>query len=258
MATLVTVSCGSHLGVQKGEKTSTRSVTLIVSAAASLQDVLEIIAPQFHATYPDVNLDFNFGSSGSLQRQIEQGAPADVFFSAATTQMDALAQQGLIVPDSRQEIVENRLVLIAPNNTSNKIMHVAQLRDMTLNRFAVGEFRSVPAGQYAEQVFISLNLLGTLQPSLVFGRNVRGVLTAVANGNAELGMVYATDAALCDRVKVLAAAPEEAHQPITYPIATLDRSKTPDAAQFFINFLQTEPARETFETFGFVPILPAS
>ncbi|MEM9907982.1 MAG: molybdate ABC transporter substrate-binding protein [Cyanobacteria bacterium P01_D01_bin.44] len=230
---------------------SNTSVTVTVSAAASLQDALDAIAPQFSAAYPNIFVDYNFGSSGALQRQIEQGAPADVFFSAATPQMDALLENGLIVPDSRQNLVTNSLVLIAPVNSNLQITKIAQLRNADISRFAVGEFRSVPAGQYAEQVFAKLDLLEVLQPKFVFGNNVRSVLTAVESGNAELGMVYATDAALSDQVKVLATASADAHPPIVYPIAVVQDTPDPEAAQTFIDFLTTDAAQETFKQFGF-------
>jgi molybdate transport system substrate-binding protein len=216
-----------------------------------LQDALEAIAPQFGESYPNITVTYNFGSSGALQQQIEQGAPADVFFSAAAKQMDALAQKALILTDSRQNVVTNSLVLIAPKDSTLAVTDLTQLKGVPISHFAVGEFRSVPAGQYAEQTLKHLGLLETLQSKFIFGNNVRGVLTAVASGNADLGMVYATDAALSDQVKVLVTAPESSHQSIVYPIAALKQSLHPEAAQSFIDFLTSEPAQVTFESFGF-------
>ncbi len=258
IACIVVIGCGSSAWVGDTKATSVQSITLTISAAASLQDVLEAIAPQFQASHQGIAVNFNFGSSGALQQQIVQGAPSDVFFSAAKSQMDVLEQGGLIIPDSRQDIVANRLVLIAPINSAWVITDIAQLKGVNITRFAVGEFRSVPAGQYAKEVFTNLNLLETLQSSFVFGNSVRGVLAAVASGDAELGMVYATDAALSKRVKVLAIAPEGSHQPITYPIAVLKSSQIPDVARTFIEFLTTESAQKTFVEFGFDPISPLS
>ncbi|MGI8932690.1 MAG: molybdate ABC transporter substrate-binding protein [Phormidesmis sp.] len=226
-------------------------MTITVSAAASLQDALEAIAPQFSTAYPNIAVDYNFGASGALQRQIEQGAPVDVFFSAATKQMDALADKALILPSSRQNLLTNRLVLIAPTASNLNITNLSQLKDTDISRFAVGEFRSVPAGQYAEQVFQKLDFLDALQSKFVFGNNVRSVLSAVESGNADLGMVYATDAALSERVKVILTVPADAHSPITYPIAVVQSSPRPEAAQTFINFLTTEPAQAIFQAFGF-------
>jgi len=228
-----------------------KPVTLTVSAAASLQDVLDAIAPQFQKAHPQITVDYNFGSSGALQRQIEQGAPADIFFSAAPPPMDVLSAKGLLVPDSRQDLVTNRLVLIAPTGSNLDITDIAQLQDTDIRRFAVGEFRSVPAGQYAEQALEALDVLEPLQTKFVFGNNVRTVLAAVESGNAELGMVYATDAALSQQVKVLTTVPQEAHLPILYPVAMLQSTAQGEAAQTFIDFLTTETAQKTFEEFGF-------
>ncbi|MEL6160876.1 MAG: molybdate ABC transporter substrate-binding protein [Cyanobacteria bacterium J06554_11] len=226
-------------------------VTLTVSAAASLQDALEAITPRFSEAHPDIVAEYNFGASGALQRQIEQGAPADIFFSAAAKPMDSLEENGLIVSGSRQDLVTNRLVLIAPAASRLEISNIAQLGTARFDRLAVGEFRSVPAGQYAQQVFEKLDLLESLQPKFVFGKSVRSVLGAVESGHAELGIVYATDAALSDKVKVMAATPEGFYAAIVYPIAVLQRSPAPEVAQAFIDFLMTESAQTTFSELGF-------
>ena len=233
-------------------------ITLTVSAAASLQDALEAIAPEFQAAHPEIAIAYNFGSSGALQRQIEQGAPADVFFSAADRQMDILAAKGLIAPESRQDLVANRLVLIAPENPTLQVADLAQLKDASISRLAVGEFRSVPAGQYAEQALAKLDLLDPLQSKFVFGNNVRSVLAAVESGNADLGIVYASDTARSDRVRTLATIPADTHAPIRYPIAAMSASPHPEAARQFIEFLQANAAQQTFTHFGFTPIPPSS
>ncbi|MEL6778169.1 MAG: molybdate ABC transporter substrate-binding protein [Cyanobacteria bacterium J06597_16] len=234
-----------------GELPSAPTVTITVSAAASLQDALDAIAPNFSRTHPNIVVNYNFGSSGALQQQIEQGAPADIFFSAATQQMDALAKKGLILPDSRQNLANNQLVLIASTASPLKFTDISQITTADINRFAVGAFRSVPAGQYAEQSLNKLGLLTSLQSKFVFGNNVRNVLSAVESGNAELGMVYATDAALSDQVKVLLTIDPSTHSPITYPIAIVQTTTHLKAAQTFIDFLTRKAAQQTFEAFGF-------
>ncbi|MEM6350732.1 MAG: molybdate ABC transporter substrate-binding protein [Cyanobacteria bacterium P01_D01_bin.14] len=235
-------------------QTSNSPVTITVSAAASLEDVLLAIAPTFTTTHPDISVDYNFAASGALQRQIEQGAPVDVFFSAAVQQMDALDEKDLVVAASRQEIVTNSLVLIAPQSSSLDITSLDQLKAADIDHFAVGEFRSVPAGQYAEQVLKNLDVLNALESKFVFGNTVRSVLSAVSTGSADVGMVYATDAALSEQVKVLATAPAGAHETITYPTAVVQASTQPESAQTFIDFLKTEPAQMTFTEFGFAPV----
>lgn len=252
---LLTASCGSSaLAPNRSEsrpETPAQTVEITVSAAASLQDALEAITPEFHAAYPDIEISYNFGASGALQQQIEQGAPADIFFSAAAKQMDVLAEKGLILKDTRQDLLTNSLVLIAPVQSQLAVTDIAQLKDAEIGIVAVGEFRSVPAGQYAEQVFTKLNLLEPLQSKLVFINNVRGVLAAVESGNADVGMVYATDAALSERIKVLATASESTHQPIVYPIAVVSDRPNPEAAKTFIAFLQTPAAQTKFKDLGF-------
>ncbi len=257
IAYMVTLGCSSTPSVTRANEGSAPTVTITVSAAASLQDVLEAIAPQFREVYPKIAVDYNFGSSGALQTQIEQGAPTDVFFSASAKQMEALEQKGLTLPNTRQDLVSNNLVLIAPQNTALKVENLAELKDIPINRFAVGEFRSVPAGQYAEQSFVALGLLVPLKSKFVFGNNVRSVLAAVESGNAELGMVYATDAERSSRVKILATAPEDSHQPIRYPITVLKNTAHPQAARQLIDFLQAAPAQQTFSDFGFTPLSPS-
>lgn len=253
---LLTASCSPSAPVPNQPETPVQTVELTVSAAASLQDALEAITPGFHAAYPAIEISYNFGASGALQQQIEQGAPADIFFSAAAKQMDVLAEKELILKDSRQDVLTNSLVLIAPVQSPIAVTDMAQLKDAEVSVIAVGEFRSVPAGQYAEQVFTQLNLLEPLRSKLVFSNNVRGVLAAVASGNADVGMVYATDAALSDRIKVLATAIAATHQPIVYPIAVVSDSPNPDAAKSFIAFLQTPTAQAKFKEFGFGVVEP--
>lgn len=248
---LITVGCAPRVPLALSGAEGGGKVTIIVSAAASLQDALDAIAPQFAKAYPNITVDYNFASSGALQRQIEQGAPADVFFSAAASQMDELLEKELVLSESRQDLVANRLVLIAPAGSNLAITDVAQLKDARVNNVAVGELRSVPAGQYAKQVLQNLELLDHFQSKFIFGNNVRSVLAAVESGNVELGIVYASDAVLSNQVKVLATIPEDLHQPIVYPIAVVRHSPHPKTAQAFIDFLTTESAQAIFTEFGF-------
>ena len=249
---LITVGCapGVPLGAS-GSAQSNAPVTITVSAAASLQDALDAITPQFAKAYPNITVDYNFASSGALQRQIEQGAPADVFLSAASNQMDALLEKELILYESRRDLVANKLVLIAPMESTLTMTDVAQLKSVRVDHVAVGEFRSVPAGYYANQVFQALNLLDTFQSKFVFGNNVRSVLAAVESGNVDLGVVYASDAVLSNQVKVLATVPKDLHQPIVYPVSVINTSPHPESAQAFIDFLTTDLAQTMFEEFGF-------
>ncbi len=234
----------------QASKTQT-PINLTISAASSLKNALDAVDPLFEQAHPEVKTSYNLGGSGTLQKQIEQGAPADIFLSASPKQMDELAKKGLILTTSRQDLLGNQLVLIAPPNSQ-----VASFQDLANFRgkpekLAVGEFQSVPAGQYAQATLEALNLLSDLTPQLVFFSNVRGVLAAVESGNVSAGLVYETDAQISNRVKVVAIAPPSTHPPIRYPIAILQRSEHPEAAQQYIDFLTAPVATQTFQRFGF-------
>lgn len=223
---------------------------LLVSAAISLKDSLEATKPLYQRTKPNLDITYNFGASGALQQQIENGAPADIFFSAAQKQMDVLQQKGLILPGTRRNLVKNRLVLIVPRNSSG-INNFRQLTNSQVKKIAVGEPRSVPAGQYAEEVLKNLGLLQQVRPKLVLANNVRQVLAFVESGNAQAGIVYATDAAISQRVKQVAVAPENLHSPIIYPVAVLKSSKNPAVARDYVQFLASDRARAIFQKYGF-------
>ncbi|WP_026104308.1 molybdate ABC transporter substrate-binding protein [Anabaena sp. PCC 7108] len=224
---------------------------LLISAAASLKDVMEEIKPLYQQTQPNVNISYNFGSSGALQQQIEQGAPADMFISAAKRQVDALEQKGLLVPGTRHIIAKNRLVLVVPNNVVG-VSSFYNLKDAKIKKIAIGETRSVPAGQYAKQVLEKLKIWTQVQSKLVFANNVRQVLASVESGNADAGLVYATDAKISNQVNVVVAADEKYHSPIIYPLAVLKRSKKIDSAKEFSQFLSTNQAQAVFKKYGFI------
>jgi molybdate transport system substrate-binding protein len=225
---------------------------LLVSAAASLKDALEEIKPLYQQSKPNVNINFNFGASGALQQQIEQGAPVDVFISAAKRQVDALEQKRLLVPGTRSIIAKNRLVLVVPKNVTG-ITSFFNLKDAKIKRIAIGEPRSVPAGQYAEQVLKKLNILPQVKQRLVYANNVRQVLASVESGNADAGLVYATDAKISDKVKIVVAADEKYHSPIIYPIAVVKSSKNVDAAKEFAQYLSnSSQAKAVLRKYGFI------
>lgn len=227
------------------------NTNLLVSAAASMKDVLAEIKPLYQQSQPNVSITYNFGASGALQRQIEQGAPVDVFISAAKKQVDALEQKNLLVPGSRTVIAKNRLVLVVPGNVSG-ISSFFNLRDARVKKIAIGEPRSVPAGQYAQQVLQKLKIWDQIKSKLVFANNVRQVLASVESGNADAGLVYVTDARISNKVKVVVAADEKYHSPIIYPLAILKRSKNVDTAKNFSQFLASDKAKAVFKKYGFI------
>ncbi|MEH2096458.1 molybdate ABC transporter substrate-binding protein [Nostoc sp. 'Peltigera membranacea cyanobiont' 213] len=227
------------------------NTTILVSAAASLKEALEEIKPLYQQSKSDVNINYNFGASGALQQQIEQGAPADIFISAGKKQVDALEQKGLLVPGSRTNLANNRLVLIVAQDVVG-INSFYNLTDSKIKKIAIGEPRSVPAGQYGEQVLRKLKLYDRVKSKLVFANNVRQVLAAVESGNAEAGLVYATDAKISNKVKVVVAADDKFHSPIVYPMAVIKSSKKIPAAKEFIQFLSDSQAKDVLKKYGFI------
>lgn len=243
------LSVGSRL--TQPMASSAQSETILISVAASVQDAIEAIDPLFEQTYPGIAATYNFGSSGALQQQIEQGAPVDVFLSAGVAQMDTLQNKDLILPQTRRNLLTNSLVLIVPRDSSLNLTDFRQLTQSNIKRISVGEFRSVPAGQYAEQVLSNLGILPDVQSKLVFANNVRGVLAAVESGNADAGIVYRTDALISEQVRQVATASPDLHSPILYPIAVVKSSPNTEAAQTYQQFLETDAALSLFEQFGF-------
>jgi molybdate transport system substrate-binding protein len=224
---------------------------LLVSAAASLKDVLEEIKPIYQQTKPNISISYNFGASGALQQQIEQGAPADIFISAAKKQVDALEQKGILLPGTRSIIAKNRLVLVVPSNVTG-VTSLYNLKNANIKKIAIGEPRSVPAGQYAEQVLKKLNIWQQVKPKLVYANNVRQVLASVESGNADAGLVYITDAKISNKVKVVVAADEKYHSAIIYPLAVIKSSKNANAAKDFTQFLSSSQAKAVFKKYGFI------
>ena len=233
-----------------------RSESITVSAAISLKDALDELGPIFQVQQHRKNggngtaVTYNYGGSGTLARQIEQGAPVDVFFSAAEKQMDELAAQDLIVADTRYDLVGNALVLIAPVQ-STALHNFQDLTGSVVKTIALGETSTVPAGMYARQTLEHLGLLAALEKKVVYAKDARAVLTYVETGNADAGLVYQTDANTSPKVRVVAIAPADSHDPILYPAAVLRDSKNKPAARAFVDFLQGPDARAVFQKYGF-------
>jgi molybdate transport system substrate-binding protein len=223
---------------------------LTVAAAASLTDALDELTPFYRQSNANTTVRYNFASSGALQQQIVNGAPADVFISAAAKQMDALQQKNLLLVDTRRNVLTNRLVLIVPVKGS-QVTSLTSLTDMGVKRIAIGDPSSVPAGQYAEEALTKAGLWTQLQPKYVLASNVRQVLQFVEAGNADAGLVYLTDARMTDQVKIAQTLPTNLHSPIVYPIAVLKNSRNPTASRSFVEFLFSSAAQKVFEKYGF-------
>jgi len=234
---------------------STPNSKLLVAAAASLQKSLQEITPLYHQAYPQQKITYNFAASGALAQQITQGAPVDVFISAATQQMQELAAKELLLADSSTNLLTNQLVLITPK--SNAISNAVALQDFTdltkpeVKRIAIGQPLTVPAGKYALEVLKSLGILSQVESKFILGNSVQSVLGAVRTGDVEAGMVYLTDAKSTDQVTIVAIALSSLHTPIRYPAAVIKSSKFPVQAKQYIEFLQTQPVKAIFQRYGF-------
>ena len=246
LVVLLILSLGTAAMAESG-----KPVQLFVSAAASLTDVMTEIAEQYKAVAPEVEITFTFDSSGTLQTQIEEGAPADIFLSAAQKQMNALAEKELIAADTRRDLLVNQVVLIVPVDSSLTLESFEDVLGEDVKMVAIGG-ESVPVGQYTQEIFTTLGTWEQLQAKASLGENVRAVLAWVESGDADCGIVYATDAASTDKVKVVCSAPEGSHQPVIYPGAVLAESENQEAAKAFLDFLTTGEAVAAFENAGFV------
>jgi molybdate transport system substrate-binding protein len=228
--------------------------SLTISAAASLKDALVEVEAAYKQSQPDVVFSNNFAGSGTLAAQIDQGAPVDVFLSAAAKQMDDLDAKGLLAPGSRRNLLRNTLVLIAP--LDSKLGGFQGLASGDVKMIALGDPAAVPAGQYGRQTLLALHLFDKISSKIVFAKDVRQVLTYVETGNADAGLVYGTDTKSSSRVKVVATAPESSHDAILYPAAVIKGSRNQAAALKFVDFLGSPAAANLFTKYGFTIATP--
>jgi molybdate transport system substrate-binding protein len=235
---------------------------LTIFAAASLQDALRAIEPAWRAAAPEnPALRFSFAASSALARQIEQGAPADVFMSADEPWMDYLATRGLIVPETRINPVGNTLVLIAPADSAAPPLTLGRGTDLAAllgpnGRLATGDPAHVPVGRYAQQALEWMGQWRAIAPRLARADNVRAALLLLERGEAPLGIVYLTDARASTAVKVLGSFPPESHPPVSYPFAVTKRAEGSAPARALLRFLGGAETAETWRRFGFVVQAP--
>ena len=248
-----TTTAETEADVKDEAKADLGEQSILVAAAASLKNAYEDeLIPMFEEQYPGVTVEGTYDSSGKLQTQIEEGLEADVFMSAATKQMKALDEEGMIASDTIVNLLENKFVLIVPAGSDSQIDSFEKIGDAA--SIALGDPESVPAGQYAKETLTNLNVWDSIQDKVSFGTNVTEVLNQVAAANADAGIVYATDAAsMADQVTVVAEAPEGSlEKKVIYPVAVVKATTHEDAAKAFVDFLQTPDAIKVFESYGFV------
>ena len=249
---LFTAGCvGGGDSANKMDTPKEGPVELQVSAAASLTDAMKELGGMYEKEHGNTKLVFNFGSSGALQQAIENGGAADVFISAAQKQMNALDEKKLLADGTRADLLINEVVLITAKDSKLNLPDFKAVLDPAVEHIALGEPKGVPVGQYSEEVFTKLGILDQVKERAVYGSDVRQVLAWVETGDADCGVVYATDAAISDKVKVAAVAAADTHKPIVYPAAVLKDAKNMKEAKDFLAFLQTDAAKKVFEKYGF-------
>src|SRR5262249_31570768 len=249
-AAALTWGAGVHSAAAQGKD-------VVVFAAASLKNALDEIVGQWQRE-TGKKVVISYAASNTLIKQIEQGAPADMFISADRDGMDYGQQKGLIKPDTRSNLLGNRLVLIAPKD-SNASVNIQPGFDLAAllkgGRLAMGNVDAVPAGKYGKAALEKLDVWNSVKDKIAQAESVRAALLLVSQGKAAFGIVYQTDAAADANVKIVGTFPENTHPPIIYPVALTKQSTNADA-QAFLNYLRSPTARAAFERQGFTVLAP--
>ena len=254
MLAIVLAMTGCQGSTTPTDTSSKISGDITVSAAASLKDAMTEIQTLYKNEQPNTTLTVNFGSSGALAQQIQQGAAVDVFMSASTKDMTTLKDAELLNNDTIKNLLGNEVVLVVPKDSTTTINSFDQVVDPSIATIGIGEPTTVPAGQYAVDVFTFYNVMDQITDKLVYAKDVKEVLSWVETGNADTGVVYSTDAKASSAVKVVATAPADSHKPIVYPAAVIKASTNPDAAKAFVDFLSTDAAKAVFVKYGFTTL----
>lgn len=236
-------------GCSSDKPDSNNPVELTISAAASLTEAYGELK-EIYESEKGVKLIFNFAASGTLQKQIEEGAEVDVFVSAGKKQMDALDEKELIIKDTRENIYRNELALIVPEEYKGKIKTINDLVGTDL-KLSIGIPETVPVGQYAKEALEYLGVWDELEPNIVYGKDVSQVLTYVEKGEVEAGVVFSSDSVRAKQSHIAEIFTEESHKPIVYPAAVVASTKDIKTSKDFLEFLRTDKAKEILEKYGF-------
>jgi molybdate transport system substrate-binding protein len=245
---LLTVACSNNDGTDQVQ--AEQNVDLTISAAASLSEVMNVIQEAYEEKHPEVTLQFNFGGSGSLQQQISQGAPTDLFFSAAEDKYDVLVEEGIIAEEDGVDLLQNELVLIVPKENPAVDRFEDLVRD-EIDTVSMGTPETVPAGKYAKESLEQIGIWEEMESKVVYAKDVRQVLSYVETGNVDAGIVYRTDALNSDEIEIVESADPDTHSPIIYPVGVIKNSDQYEVATQFYEFLQSEEAVKVFEEYGF-------
>ena len=222
---------------------------LLVGAAMSLRDVNYALRVAFEDAHPNISLEFSHASSGALQGQIEEGAPIDVFMSAAVAQMNNLVNQGLIYGNSRN-LVRNTVALVVPANSNLQISGFADLASDAVGVVGVGD-EAMPIGNFAREIFDSYGILNVVNEKAVLATDVAQIMTWVETGEVDAAVVFATNAAASDGVRLIAVADAHRHAPSLNPVGIVANAENKEAAQIWVDFLFSPAARAIFESYGF-------
>jgi molybdate transport system substrate-binding protein len=228
-----------------------RAAEVSVFAAASLTDALNQLASAYQKQSDD-KIVFNFAASSVLARQLQEGAPADVFFSADEAKMDALEKKDLLVIGTRKSLLSNTLVIVVASDSPLKIASPQDLATPPVKRIALADPKAVPAGIYAKEFLEKRKLWSAVEPKVVPTENVRAALAAVESGNVEAGMVYKTDAAISSKVRVACEIPASEGPAISYPLAVVKGARNLAAARKFVEYLNSSDATQVFQHYGFI------
>lgn len=247
------VACGGGKDVDKEpvDGKPIEKVELIASVAASVQDAILELKEVYEKDNENINLLFNSSASGALMQQIEEGVHVDLFISAGKSQVDQLEEKGLLVNESRVDLLKNDLVLIVNENHQDKVKSLDDLLNLEGTAIAMGAPESVPAGKYTLEALESLGLYEKLEPHVVFTKDVRQALNYVDTENTIAGFCYASDAKMAGNSVVAQVVPSDSHAPIVYPAAIIKDTKNLEEIEKFLAFLQTEESKTVFEKYGF-------
>lgn len=241
---------GSFLPINAGA--ADKSV-IRISAAVSLKNVLTALKQSYEKSTPNAELVINYGSSGLLQKQIEEGAPVDLFLSAGKIQMDQLEGKNLLIPGTRTNLLGNELVLIVSKEKKSQIRSFADLAG-NAQSLSIGQPETVPAGKYAKETLTNLKLWEQLKKRTMFAKDVHQVLAYVESGNVDAGLVYRTDTVALKSASLISAAPAGTHTAIVYPVAIMKDAKNRAAAEKFMVYLKSVTAAKLFEKYKFIPL----
>jgi len=230
---------------------------ITISAAISLKNAFEDIGKIFREKNPGVKLIFNFGGSGDLARQIEAGAPVDIFASAAQKDMDDIDRKGLLAANSRRDFIGNAVVLVKPADSNIPLQSMKDLQREALKKIAIGNPKTVSAGRYAEEALRHFNLWDAIKDKLIFAENVRQALDYVARNEVDAGLVYSTDAMVRSKeVRVVMKLPDGSHQPVVYPIGVIRGTKEEALSRAFVDLVISAEGQRILSQYGFITVLP--